>query len=463
MAQQIDSRFLNKRYAPNAKAVSYMTKIAPLNAREFKAGSQIHFKIPSNLSNSWIDTTSSLISLTLENQSTTCNVNLSAGGINGLWSKILLSQNGTTISDYNDYGTFFGVQAKMNGDLSLYKGSASVMMGTRPSNNGNAADQVAGLTLNEIGRRGERIAYGNSRQFASCIAHHSSLFNTGKMVTLKGQDMDLHYTIGDFNYSAIWDSADNANLAGLNNGHLVIKDVNLHLCIVQLSDEAQALVEQANDAMVYEAIGVGSFHTTIPANQSSYTVPLGFSYSSLLSLDAVFLPTVKNTGDDPVDPTIDFVNNTYVANNLRSYSLLIDGLIVESPRSIEANPAVLVAYQLINSGSLHRLNNLPLLDGIDAYDAVNNVSEAGSAQLSGKSANILSQELCVYKLTSGNGWSDSQSRKICSGRSTLASTTALQFSYNDQTNVKQTNLAVFAQFRQLIAYNPQTNSFLVSQ
>ena len=55
--------------------------------------------------------------------------------------------------------------------------------------------------------------------------------------------MDLHYTIGDFNYSAIWDSTDNANLAGLNNGHLVIKDVNLHLCIVQLSDEAQALVE----------------------------------------------------------------------------------------------------------------------------------------------------------------------------------------------------------------------------
>ena len=123
----------------------------------------------------------------------------------------------------------------------------------------------------------------------------------------------------------------------------------------------------------------------------------------------------------------------------------------------------MVAYQLINSGSLHRLNNLPLLDGIDAYDAVNNVSEAGSAQLSGKSANILSQELCVYKRTSGNGWSDSQSRKICSGRSTLAATTALQFSYNDQTNVKQVNLAVFAQFRQLIAYNPQTNSFLVSQ
>ena len=100
-------------------------------------------------------------------------VNLSAGGINGLFSKILLSQNGTTISDYNDYGTFFGIQAKMNGDLSLYKGSASVMMGTRPSNHGNAEDLENGLTLNEIGRRGERIAYGNSRQFASCIAHHS--------------------------------------------------------------------------------------------------------------------------------------------------------------------------------------------------------------------------------------------------------------------------------------------------
>ena len=33
MAQQIDSRFLNKRYAPNAKAVSYMTKVHPLNAK----------------------------------------------------------------------------------------------------------------------------------------------------------------------------------------------------------------------------------------------------------------------------------------------------------------------------------------------------------------------------------------------------------------------------------------------
>ena len=48
--------------------------------------------------------------------------------INGLFSAIKI----TTISDYNDFGTFFGIQAKMNGDLSLYKGSASVMMGTQP-------------------------------------------------------------------------------------------------------------------------------------------------------------------------------------------------------------------------------------------------------------------------------------------------------------------------------------------
>ena len=45
----------------------------------------------------------------------------------------------------------------MNGDLSLYKGSASVMMGTRPSNNGNVEDHATQSPLLNEAKHGHAI------------------------------------------------------------------------------------------------------------------------------------------------------------------------------------------------------------------------------------------------------------------------------------------------------------------
>ena len=80
------------------------------------------------------------------------------------------------------------------------------------------------------------------------------------MITLRGTDLDMYYQLGDFNYNASW-SATEAQLATLSNSHWKIKNVSLVLLIVQLSDEAQSLLDAAHSDHG-ASCGCKAFHET---------------------------------------------------------------------------------------------------------------------------------------------------------------------------------------------------------
>lgn len=454
----LPDRFLNKKHPHSAaNATSFVSRQVPLNVQKANASTSFHFRI-GTAPNQYIDPSASFLRWKVTNKSTNCVYQLGSAGAPAMFETISLLNSGSQISQYQNYGVFRSMKNAMNATSDWIKGPGSIMQGTCPSSHAS------------IGRRGETIAIGGSRVFCDPICNHTSLFNSGRMVSIDTIDnLDLRYTLGDYTYGGAWDTlltgaAKTSALAALNDSSLEISDLELVLSIVQLSSETAAQLRSAHPDgnICYDCRGIGRIAATVPAGVSAHNINLGLGYSSLMALNAVQLPQYKgSTQTDSIQRVEDHNNSTFVKNNLARSLFLIDGAPQENLRPIKGDLAEIAAFQQIATGNLHKYSGAVIADAGASTDPTYSENFEVGDELTGNKAFVLSQDLCIYKQKDGH-WADSEMAVMCEGRGTLASSTQLNLEFNGASG-KEVQMEIFPEFRTLIVLDANTKSYRVSQ
>lgn len=455
----LPDRFLNKKHPHSAaNATSFVSRQVPLNVQSAPASTSFHFRI-GTAPHQYIDPSASFLRWKVTNKSNNCSYQLGSAGAPAMFETISLLNSGSQISQYQNYGVFRNMKNAMNATSDWIKGPGSIMQGTCPTNHAN------------IGRQGETIALNSSRVFVDPICNHTSLFNSGRMVSIDTIDnLDLRYTLGDYTYGGAWSTAltgaaKTTALAALNDSSLEISGLELVLSIVQLSSETAAQLKSAHPDgnICYDCRGIGRVAATIPANVSAHNVNLGLGYSSLMALNCVQLPQFKGVSQlTTVKRVEDHNNSTFVKNNVSRSLFLIDGNPQENLRPIKGDMAEITAFQQIATGNLHKYSGAVISDAGSSADPTYSSSNFElTGVLSGNKAFVLSQDLCIYKQKDGH-WADSEMSVMCEGRGTLASSTQLNLEFNGASG-KETQLEIFPEYRTLIVLDANTKSYRVSQ
>ena len=453
----LPDRFLNKKHPhSSANATSYVSRQVPLNVQAAPASTTFNFRI-GTLPNTFIDPSASFLKWTVENTTDNCTFELGAAGAPAMIETITLLNSGSQLSQYQNYGVFRTMKNSMNASSDWLVGPGSVMQGTQSE------------VENQLGLKGAKIEPGtsNERTFVDPICNHTSLFNSGRYISLDLVDnLDLRYTFGDAFYGGAWsETGANNEIANLSDSALKIKSLELVLTLVQLdgSTASQLRAAHPDGNICYECRGIGRVSATIPQGVSAHNVNLGLGYSSLMALNGVMLPLkkgdiVNDRQNDSVVHKVDHHNSTFVRNYLKNWLFLIDGSPIENQRPIRGDPAEIAAFQQIATGNFHKFDGQ--FGDYDNFGTYANDAETG-ANLSGSKGYVLSQELCIYKQKSGH-WADSEMAVMCEGRGTLSSSTAFSLEFSESSG-EQVQLEVFPEYRQLIVLDSNTKTYRVSQ
>lgn len=444
----ISSRFLNEKFAQPAEATSYISRVSPINGSEFTPSSSIIFRIPGQLANTYLDPLNSFLRFTYESDASAAvyTAHLPGAGAPCLFESINLNQSGSNLSTYGNYATFRSMKVKKTADADYYRGVGSVLAGTRP----DKASLANNFDVEQFGTNGEKIHGASvSRTFVDSLCHHTTMFNSGKMIPLMSREhLDLRYQLGNFSYAAKWTASGNNTTASLNDSNTFkLKNCELVLTYVQVADSVQKkILDYHKNLMCLECIGVGYSAHSI-SSSSSQTIPLGLAYSSLMGIEAVQTPN-STTPED-------LHNTTFVDNHLKDYQLIVDGTPIQALRPVKSEDmAEKLAMDLISKHELHKFSGLPILNGSDATASIPATAHDGEG------FNGISLDLCVFKGKSAN-WAHPTENRICQGVSTIASSNALvlNFSYTPT----PVTLGVYASYRQVLILNPSTLLWQVSQ
>ena len=355
----LPDRFLNKKHPHSAaNATSFVSRQVPLNVQKCFASTTINFRIGTQ-PNCFIDPTASFLRWKIKNNTTESNggvasFTLGSAGAPAIFETINLLNSGSQLSHYQNYGVFRSMKNTLNCTSDWLKGPGAVMQGTAPF--ATDTSTTSGID-SQLGLVGATLASGEERVFVDPICNHTSLFNSGKMISVDTIDnLDLRYTIGDAGYAGAWSGAGSANVTDQS---LEFSDFELVLCMVQLdSSTANQLKAAHPDGNIcYECRGIGRVSSTIPTDVSAHNINLGLGYSSLMALNAVQLPLYKGTADPQtlsIDRKVDHQNSTFVKNNLTKHIFLLDGAPVENLRHIKGDAAEIAAFQQIATGNFHK-------------------------------------------------------------------------------------------------------------
>jgi hypothetical protein len=438
MALSIDKRFLSQKAGESAPVTSYITRVVPINSgSNVYLNQPIRFRIGGLQANQFLDPMNSFIKMTIKNNSTTKNFHLPVAGGLGLFRQVELTQSGSVLSSFNQFGVMTTMEHKQ-------------FMS-------NEAFTTAGTLYGAGPNHGAAIHANNERTVCMPLTHFSSLFDAGKMIPLFSKDsLELVATLGDKLYGGYWEGAA-SQMTDITDASLQFVNAEIVMSIVQTAPSVtQSILEKDGGLYVVECKGKSHSGYTIPAGAGSYTINLGLGYSNLEGINFVHLAEKSSVGN--ITPRIaNDVNAYFIRNKLKSYALSVDGTLVEALRPVEvdAQGAEALAMALIQKGVLSDANKQAgSLIGtststgagsierwsIDELQTTVGESDTAGIRLQGISTSYISSlDLCAYEQTHGHD--------ICSGRNVLTSATQLVLTYDSPTN--DAPLHMFPHFRQV--------------
>lgn len=435
MALSIDKRFLSQKSGESAPVTSYITRVVPINSgSNVYLNQPIRFRIGGMQANQFLDPMNSFIKMKIKNNSTTKKFHLPVAGGLGLFRQVELTQSGSVLSSFNQFGVMTTMEHKQ------YMS--------------NEAFTTAGTLYGAGPNHGAEISSGGERTVCMPLTHFSSLFDAGKMIPLFSKDaLELVATLGDKLYGGYWEG-ESSTLTGITDASLQFVNAEIVMSIVQTAPSVtQSILEKDNGLYVVECKGKSHSGYTIPAGAGSYTINLGLGYSNLEGINFVHLAE-KSSGGETTPRINNDVNAYFIRNKLKSYALSVDGTLVEALRPVEvdAQGAEALAMALIQKGVLSdtdkhsgSLVGTSTMDNahverwsIDDLTTVSGGTNDKSIQ--GFSTSYISSlDLCAYKQTHG--------QDICSGRNVLTSASQLVLTYDAPTN--DAPLHMFPHFRQV--------------
>jgi hypothetical protein len=437
----MSSRFISKASSSGAKAVSYITRVVPINSGgSVYCGSNIKFRIGGLQSNQFLDPQNSFLRMRVSNRGH-ATYSLSPAGIFSQFQSIELTQAGSTLSAYHDYGTMRNMYHKKTATIDSIMGSGSVLGGEL---NMLHPGEMDADKLRQVGRKGESIVAGGSRIFCDPLSQHCALFNSNNMIPMFSRDsLELTYTIGNFKYSGFfetgYDTVGGSNVLTVSDNpvsdnSLEFSDFELVMSIVQTSNETtNELTRLHGGVFEYACTGVAHTSNTIGSQPGTQSVNLGLGYSALKSLDVVQTPTV-DTYYKQIDRTFQDPQSHFIRNFLQSYGFSVDGTYIEALRAVKSDPAEAACMLLIQQGMLDKPGASPFLINKELFS----IENAGDLIRERPGSFHASLELCVYK---------QRQESICSGRNTLASSTQLILDYSSLAYPCQ--LHTFASYEQI--------------
>ena len=422
----LPSSFDGRRQNLPASGISYYTRQIPINVTTCNAGGSVIFELPGNLPSTYLNTNASFLRVKLNTSNPDNSANelakLGPAGFAGTIRNIHVSQQGHVLSEIQDYGKYRAIQQGLNCDYSYIDGLGRALNGTSSYQDGEASTNGF-----------------DDRVFIEPLAHHGGLFGCGRMIPLKGASIHYKVEFGDANYGIEFTTE-----TGYSNSNVEFSEIELVLCMVQLSDSAEAMLSKQGGWSVLTK-GVGTYVNSVRDGVSMHTINLGASYSQLLNVNWVFT-------DPSANPTLAHQNTDFDDNNLRKWSFSIDGVTVDNQKGILADcPAEIAAFNAIANGKLTSLTACPVL-------------QSGSAIANSKGlSTVFTQSLEIYKGACGNFGDQWENMKLaCSGRSTLSSTTNVHLEFGNSGADGDRIFTLFATYAQQISYDPVSNLFRVA-
>ncbi len=424
--------FDGRRQPMPASGISYYTRQIPINVTQCNAGGQLLFELPGNLPSTYLNPNASFIRADVKASPNDLGTTATLGpaGFAGLIRSIHVSQQGHVLSEITDYGKYRAVQQAINSDKSYLEGLGNALNGTV----GNFQGEIFGPYDPSLPDSDpSRI-----RTFVEPIAHQGGLFGCGRMIPLKGASIHYRVEFGDASYGLAWGDLNPSN------SQVEFSNVELVLCMVQLSDSSEAMLSKQGGWSVLTK-GVGTYVNSVREDATMHTINLGASYSQLLNVNWVFT-------DPSSAPATTQANTNFVDGNLNKWSFSIDGVNVDNQKGILANcPAEIAAYSAISNGTFTKLNSVP-----------EELSKAKILGAMGPSC-VFTQSLEIYKGACGSfGDQWENLRLACSGRSTLSSTTNVHLEFGSGGAEDDLTFTLFATYAQQITYDPVSNLFRVA-
>jgi hypothetical protein len=129
------------------------------------------------LSNQYLDPRASFLKFKLKNTDSTHKYVISAAGVGSMFESIDLTQSGTSLSSYRNYGIKLFLVEKRRQTLSSIMGVGS-MSGMCPDD--SVSDYTGQVPDGKPGQRGATIVPLAEMVFCDSLTEHASLFATKK-------------------------------------------------------------------------------------------------------------------------------------------------------------------------------------------------------------------------------------------------------------------------------------------
>ena len=248
-----------------SSSTAYRAKIPSSNGTTFSMSQDIIFDLPSNVRNTYLDFSSSYVSLQVQNNDGSA-ITLPGQGIYAIIKKLEIISSSQTIASIDNYNQLIDILLDQDADVDYKNNTGGVLMGT-------ATNKFTGTD----------IANGGVEQFCFPLPGNL-LYETNKYIPLfSSEKLRIKLTL---------DSSAIAFKGAATDAEVVIKQVEFVTYNILLDEEVQMQVNEMTGG-VYSILGDNYVHTSSvsAATSTSSNVQTGFSYGSLNRVLACFRPT----------------------------------------------------------------------------------------------------------------------------------------------------------------------------